>query len=206
MFFVNTVIINRKKLTFDEFCVKITMNINREVILVKNKTDKAARFIKAATWVVISAAIVLVFIRNAFPETKQAVVIEEVSSVNEEIPVREAALLPEKSSSETMISSSESAFSSDNKQNSTETSEIPQKDSDNSVISSVSEPKSSSLININKAPAGEIVKLDGIGETKAAAIIRYRNENGGFKSVDDLINVSGIGQKTLEKIRDYVTI
>lgn len=206
MFFVNTVKFNRKKLTFDEFCVKITMNFNSEVILVKNKTDKAARFIKAATWVVISAAIVLVFIRNAFPETKQAVIIEEISSVNKEIPIKEAALLPNNSSPETITSSTESAFSSSDKQNSAETPEIPQNNSDNSAVSSVSEPKNGSLININQAPAGELVKLDGIGETKAAAIIRYRNENGGFKSVDELINVSGIGQKTLEKIRNFVTV
>lgn len=172
----------------------------------KNKTDKAARFIKAATWVVISAAIVLVFIRNAFPETKQAVIIEEISLVNEEIPIKKAALLPKKSFSEKLTSSTESAFSSTDKQNSPETPEIPQNNSDNFAVSSVSEPKTDSLININQAPAGELVKLDGIGETKAAEIIRYRNENGGFKSVDDLINVSGIGQKTLEKIRDFVTV
>lgn len=177
----------------------------REVALVKNKTDKSARFIKAAIRVVIGAAIVLVFIRNAFPETKQAIVIdEEASSAQSEIPVRNGALsLPESSPiAESAFSSAEDYFPPDN-------SEIIQSSFDiieNSSDSPVTEPDVSPKININEAPAGELVKLYGIGEAKAAAIIRYRNENGGFKSVDELINVSGIGEKTLAKIRDYVTV
>ena len=46
----------------------------------------------------------------------------------------------------------------------------------------------------------------GIGESKAQAIIDYRDEIGGFKSVDDITNVSGIGEKTLEKIKDKISI
>ncbi len=48
--------------------------------------------------------------------------------------------------------------------------------------------------------------LNGIGESKAQAIIDYRDEIGGFKSVDDITNVSGIGEKTLEKIKDKISI
>lgn len=61
-------------------------------------------------------------------------------------------------------------------------------------------------ININTADMRELKALDGIGDSKAAAIIAYREENGGFMSVDELLNVSGIGEKTLENIRDYVTV
>ena len=47
--------------------------------------------------------------------------------------------------------------------------------------------------------------IKGVGETKAEAIITYRKENGEFKSVDDLINVKGIGQTTIDKHREQLT-
>lgn len=62
------------------------------------------------------------------------------------------------------------------------------------------------LININTANLHQFWSIDGIGETKALAIIRYRDEHGDFASVDDLVNVSGIGEKTLEQIRKYLTV
>lgn len=63
-----------------------------------------------------------------------------------------------------------------------------------------------SLININTADTRELIKLSGIGEVKAAAIVAYREEHGAFSSVEELLNVKGIGKKTLEKIRGYVTV
>ena len=65
---------------------------------------------------------------------------------------------------------------------------------------------SSELININTAPASELVKLKGIGEVKAAAIVEYRRINGNFKTVQDIMNVSGIGEKTFEKICGQITV
>lgn len=62
------------------------------------------------------------------------------------------------------------------------------------------------LININTASAELLTELNGIGEVKAAAIVEYRRAHGGFSSVDELINVKGIGEKTLEKIRSSVTV
>lgn len=62
------------------------------------------------------------------------------------------------------------------------------------------------LININTANLHQFWSIDGIGETKARAIIKYRDEHGDFASVDDLVNVSGIGEKTLERIRKYLTV
>lgn len=46
----------------------------------------------------------------------------------------------------------------------------------------------------------------GIGEKKAADIIKYREDNGSFRAVEDLIKVSGIGEKTLENLKDSITI
>lgn len=64
----------------------------------------------------------------------------------------------------------------------------------------------SGLLDINHATADELLTLDGIGATKAEAIISYREENGGFSSTEDIKNVSGIGDGTYEKIKDKITV
>lgn len=61
-------------------------------------------------------------------------------------------------------------------------------------------------ININSATVEELDSLSGIGPTKAQAIVDYRNQNGPFRSIDDLLNVPGIGAKTLDTIRDQITV
>ncbi|MGH2641599.1 MAG: helix-hairpin-helix domain-containing protein [Actinomycetota bacterium] len=62
------------------------------------------------------------------------------------------------------------------------------------------------LLNINTASATELETLSGIGEVLAATIIEYRDQNGPFTTVDELMDVSGIGPATLEEIRDQVTV
>ncbi len=61
-------------------------------------------------------------------------------------------------------------------------------------------------INLNTASVEELVSLPGIGPSYAKRIVEFREKNGPFKKVDDLLNVQGIGEKTLEKIRDKVTV
>lgn len=63
----------------------------------------------------------------------------------------------------------------------------------------------SSRININTAPKEELMKLPGIGASKADDIISYREANGGFKSVEDLKNISGIKDGVYSKIADSIT-
>ncbi len=63
-----------------------------------------------------------------------------------------------------------------------------------------------SLININTASAKELQSLEGIGEVKAARIIEYRETYGNFSSIRDILKVSGIGEKTYEKIKDKITV
>ena len=161
------------------------------------KSDKAAFFIKTAIRVVLGALIVMVFIRNAFPDVKQAVVLED------------AGVSSGYGSSEITDNSTENASSG----SSVPDRFVPVEPSESDESSAVSlpektesAPEAPAKININTAPAGELVKLVGIGETKAAAIIKYRNEHGAFKSVDEIVNVSGIGEKTLENIRDFITV
>jgi competence protein ComEA len=61
-------------------------------------------------------------------------------------------------------------------------------------------------INLNTATKSELQTLNGVGEATATAIIQYREDNGTFKSVEDLVNVKGIGSKKIEKWTDSVTI
>jgi len=66
--------------------------------------------------------------------------------------------------------------------------------------------RSGSKININKAAAGELESLPGIGFAYASAIIEYRQDKGSFSSIEEIKNVPGIGEKTFEKIKDLITI
>lgn len=63
------------------------------------------------------------------------------------------------------------------------------------------------LVNINSADAATLAeRLNGIGLKKAEAIVSFREQNGPFKSVDDLVNVAGIGAATLEKNRNLISV
>lgn len=65
---------------------------------------------------------------------------------------------------------------------------------------------SSSLININIASIEELTTLPGIGESKAQNIINYREENGYFKTIDEIKNVNGIGEATFDQLKKYITV
>ena len=62
------------------------------------------------------------------------------------------------------------------------------------------------LININTATKEQLVTLPGIGESRAEDIIRYRSEQGSFKSIEDIKNVSGIKDGAFGKIKDYICV
>ena len=62
------------------------------------------------------------------------------------------------------------------------------------------------LVNINTASIEELMSLSGIGEVKAKQIIDYREENGVFKDISELMNISGIKQSAFDKIKDYITV
>ncbi len=69
-----------------------------------------------------------------------------------------------------------------------------------------SAPSAGSRININTATSQQLQTLPRIGPALAQRIIEYRQISGGFSTVEDLTNVKGIGKKTLEKIRDNITV
>jgi competence protein ComEA len=64
----------------------------------------------------------------------------------------------------------------------------------------------SDKVNINTADMTQLQSLTGIGAKKAQDIIDYREQNGPFKTPEDLANVSGFGEKTIEKLRENITV
>ena len=62
------------------------------------------------------------------------------------------------------------------------------------------------IININSATQSDLEKLPGIGSSTAEKIIDYRTKNGKFKKIEDLMNISGIGESKFNNIKDYISI
>lgn len=91
----------------------------------------------------------------------------------------------------------------------TTTQEYITADSGNNVITGGNDMKKetkSELVNINKATQTELETLPGIGPSTALKIISYRNENGSFSSIEDIKNVSGIGDSKYESIRELICV
>lgn len=77
---------------------------------------------------------------------------------------------------------------------------------DNTTKEESDNKQTSGKVNINTADVEELTTVSGIGESKAKAIIAYREENGNFKKIEDILNVSGIGEKLFEKIKENITV
>ena len=69
-----------------------------------------------------------------------------------------------------------------------------------------SKPAAVATVNINTASATEIEALPGIGAKTAALIVEYRQKNGPFKKIEELMNVRGIGEKNFLKLKDHITV
>jgi comEA protein len=62
------------------------------------------------------------------------------------------------------------------------------------------------LIDINRADVNELMRLNGIGPTKAQAIVKYREQHGPFRSKEEILEVKGIGPATFDKMKDKITL
>lgn len=78
--------------------------------------------------------------------------------------------------------------------------------SEQSLTGTQGNVSSGGTVNINNATNEELQSLTGIGPSMASRIVEYRQQNGGFKTVEDLKNVSGIGDRTFEKLKDKVCV
>lgn len=82
---------------------------------------------------------------------------------------------------------------------------VPTYDEEESILLQKAEEQSG-LININTADASKLQQLPGIGKSRADAIIAYRENNGLFTTIEDIMNVSGIKSSVFEQIRGYITV
>jgi len=73
------------------------------------------------------------------------------------------------------------------------------------ITDNITNKDNEGLVNINTATIEELQTINGIGESKAKSIIEYRKTNGKFKSIEDIKNVEGIGDKLYETIKIYIT-
>jgi competence protein ComEA len=71
---------------------------------------------------------------------------------------------------------------------------------------SASSASSGTTINLNTATQAQLETLPGIGKSTAERILEYRQKNGGFKKVEDLMNVRGIGEKSFLKMKPLITV
>lgn len=75
-------------------------------------------------------------------------------------------------------------------------------------MKSTSDPKDeeSGKVNLNTADSNELQTLNGVGEKRAQMIIDYREEHGSFQVIEDVMNVSGIGEKSFANLKDFITV
>ena len=73
-------------------------------------------------------------------------------------------------------------------------------------ITNKSDKDDNDIVNINTASLTELQNLSGIGKSKAEAIIKYREQTGNFKNIEELLNVDGIGEKLYEEIKSNITV
>lgn len=83
---------------------------------------------------------------------------------------------------------------------------VSDKDDSTIIEGNTTNQENSNKVSLNKASKDELMTLSGVGESKALAIIEYRDNNGGFKVLEEVMNVSGIGESLYNKIKDYITL
>ena len=67
-------------------------------------------------------------------------------------------------------------------------------------------PASTTVLNLNSATAAQIATLPGIGQKTAELVVQYRQKNGPFKKIEEIMNVRGIGEKSFLRIKDRLSV
>ena len=83
--------------------------------------------------------------------------------------------------------------------------EVPSRE-DAKALKEQQEQQEGGLVNLNTAAKEQLMTLTGIGESKAEDILDYREQNGGFRTKEDLMQIPGIKERVFEKIKDQITV
>src|SRR5471030_1384790 len=75
-----------------------------------------------------------------------------------------------------------------------------------SAARSAAKPASTAIVNLNTASATDLESLPGVGAKTAARIVEYRQKNGPFKKIEELMNVHGVGEKNFLKLKPQITV
>ena len=151
--------------------------------------------------VLISLILILTTVQFVIPQ-QQAYTSESYSEIIQEFNLLSAAFLEE----EREILARYEPSSEQLNNNSDETSFTEHAAGAQTVTELQQSVSKDTLVHINKAKAVDFERLPGIGPAIANNIVRFREENGQFESIDDLLNVRGIGEARLESIRQYLTL
>jgi len=201
----DNVVIKEESLDVKQFVVEIKGEVKKPGVYSLDEGKRVNDVIKKAGGLTKYADISVNNLRmKIFDE--MVIIIYSADEVNDYLSTKkEEKLLGEKCNTD--IVKNDSCIDSNNKSNSTESNN---KSENNSSYDSTSgdasneEDTGSKLISINEASKEELMTISGIGESKALAIIEYRKENR-FEKIEDIKNVSGIGDSLFEKIKDYIT-
>ena len=79
-------------------------------------------------------------------------------------------------------------------------------ETENEILDTEKEEHKETEININKANIKELQELSGVGESTAESIIKYREENGKFNTIEEIMNVPGIGENKFENIKEKIKV
>lgn len=133
--------------------------------------------------------VIYIYTKNEMKKTT----IKEVSTKNCNVPSYNICECTDKK---------ESIIETNNEENKTTNNET----TNNGNSSGEKKEPTNQIININTAGISELTTLTGIGDAKAKAIIKYREEKGRFSNISDIMNVSGIGEAIFAKIKDFITV
>ena len=84
--------------------------------------------------------------------------------------------------------------------------ETPPMSATSNALPTKNESGNSPTINLNTATKEQLCQITGIGDKKADLILQYRQEHGQFKSIDELKEINGFGEKTVAKLKDYLAV